>query len=201
MQSERRGPTHGDHGPESDQAKKFNVTTDSAHAKPVMPDRFEQDCHATAPHQKWTSAITSVWTDEGWLYLAVVMDLYSRAIVGWSMHRRMTQPLVCDALPLAVCRHGFPKATIIHSDRSSQYCSRGYQQLIETHGLSGSMGRKATCYDHAVPESFFHPLKVKLVRRERYMTRRMAQSSIFAYMEPYGIIPNTGFLARSCVFP
>lgn len=167
------------------QAKKFNVTTDSAHAKPVTPDRLEQDFHATAPNQKWTSDITYVWTDEGWLYLAVVMDLYSRAIVGWSMHRRMTQSLVCDALLMAVCRRGFPKATIIHSDRGSQYCSRGYQQLIEAHGLSGSMGRKATCYDNAVTESFFHTLKVELVHRERYVTRRMAQSSIFEYIETY----------------
>lgn len=167
------------------QAKKFKVTTDSAHGKPVMPDRLEQDFHATAPNQKWTSDITYVWTDEGWLYLAVVMDLYSRAIVGWSMHHRMTQSLVCDALLMAVGRRGFPKATIIHSDRGSQYCSRGYQHLIEAHGLSGSMGRKATCYDNAVTESFFHTLKVELVHRERYVTRRMAQSSIFEYIEMY----------------
>lgn len=167
------------------QAKKFKVTTDSAHAKPVMPDRLEQDFHATAPNQKWTSDITYVWTDEGWLYLAVVMDLYSRAIVGWSMHRRMTQQLVCDALIMALFRRGFPKGTILHSDRGSQYCSQRYQQLIAAHGLSGSMGRKATCYDNAVTESFFHTLKVELVHRERYLTRRMAQSSIFAYIETY----------------
>ena len=175
----------GSMGLKAIQAKKFKVTTDSAHGKPVMPDRLEQDFHATAPNQKWTSDITSVWTDEGWLYLAVVMDLYSRAIIGWSMHRRMTQQLVCDALLMAVGRRGFPKATIIHSDRGSQYCSRGYQHLIEAHGLSGSMGRKATCYDNAVTESFFHTLKVELVHRERYVTRRMAQSSIFAYIETY----------------
>jgi putative transposase len=167
------------------QAKKFKVTTDSAHAKPVAPDRLEQDFHATAPNQKWTRDITYIWTDEGWLYLAVVMDLYSRAIVGWSMHRRMTQQLVCDALIMAMCRRGFPKDTIIHSDRGSQYCSHGYQQLIKAHGLSGSMGRKATCYDNAVTESFFHTLKVELVYRERYVTRRMAQSSIFEYIETY----------------
>lgn len=175
----------GSMGLKAIQAKKFKVTTDSAHGKPVMPDRLEQDFHATAPNQKWTSDITYVWTDEGWLYLAVVMDLYSRAIVGWSMHHRMTQQLVCDALLMAVGRRGFPKATIIHSDRGSQYCSRGYQHLIEAHGLSGSMGRKATCYDNAVTESFFHTLKVELVHRERYVTRRMAQSSIFAYIETY----------------
>lgn len=167
------------------QAKKFKVTTDSAHAKPVAPDRLEQDFHATAPNQKWTSDITYVWTDEGWLYLAVVMDFYSRAIVGWSMHRRMTQQLACDALIMALFRRGFPTDTIIHSDRGSQYCSQRYQQLIAAHGLYGSMGRKATCYDNAVTESFFHTLKVELVHRERYVTRRRAQSSIFEYIETY----------------
>ena len=106
------------------QAKKFKVTTDSKHSKPVAPNLIKQDVHAAAPNQKWTSDITYVWTDEGWLYLAVVMDLSSRAIVGWAMNRRMTQHLVCDALIMALFRRGFPKATIIHSDRGSQYCSQ-----------------------------------------------------------------------------
>ena len=92
------------------QAKKFKVTTDSNHTKPVAPDLVEQDFSATAPNQKWTSDISYVWTDEGWLYLAVVMDLYSRAIVGWSMNRRMTQQLVCDALTMALFRRHFPRA-------------------------------------------------------------------------------------------
>ena len=172
-------------GLEAIQAKKFKVTTDSTHAKPVAPDLIEQDFRAAAPNQKWTSDITYVWTDEGWLYLAVVMDLYSRAIVGWSMNRRMTQHLVCDALTMALFRRRFPKGTIIHSDRGSQYCSQRYQRLIKNNGLCGSMGRRATCYDNAVTESFFHTLKVELVHRERYATRRRAQSSIFEYIETY----------------
>jgi putative transposase len=167
------------------QAKKFKVTTDSIHSQPVAPDLIEQDFRAVAPNQKWTSDISYIWTDEGWLYLAVVMDLYSRAIVGWSMDRQMRQQLVCDALTMALFRRGFPKDTIIHSDRGSQYCSQRYQQLIRSHGLCGSMGRKATCYDNAVTESFFHTLKVELVHRERYVTRRMAQASIFEYIEAY----------------
>ena len=167
------------------QAKKFKVTTDSNHSKPVAPDLIKQDFHAGAPNQKWTSDITYVWTDEGWLYLAVVMDLYSRAIVGWAMNRRMTQQLVCDALTMALFRRRFPKATIIHSDRGSQYCSQRYQQLIRSNGLCCSMGHKANCYDNAVMESFFHTLKVELVHRERYETRRMAQSCIFEYIETY----------------
>jgi putative transposase len=167
------------------QTKKFNVTTDSTHSKPVAPDLLEQDFRVAAPNQKWTSDITSVWTDEGWLYLAVVLDVYSRAIVGWSMNRRMTQHLVCDALTMALFRRGFPKNTIIHSDRGSQYCSQRYQQLIRSYGLCGSMGRKATCYDNAVTESFFHTLKVELVHRERYVTRRLAKTSLFEYIEMY----------------
>ena len=167
------------------QAKKFKVTTDSNHSKPVAPDLLEQDFSATAPNEKWTSDITYVWTDEGWLYLAVVMDLHSRAILGWSMSRRMTQQLVCDALTMALFRRHFPKGTIIHSDRGSQYCSNRYQRLIQTNGLRCSMGRRANCYDNAAMESFFHTLKVELVHRERYVTRRAAKSSIFEYIETY----------------
>lgn len=167
------------------QAKKFKVTTDSTHSNPVAPDLLKQDFRAEAPNQKWTSDITYVWTDEGWLYLAVVMDLYSRAIVGWAMNRWMTQQLVCDALSMALLRRGFPKETLLRSDRGSQYCSQRYQRLIKSHGLHCSMGRRATCYDNAVTESFFHTLKVELVHRERYVTRRMAQSSIFEYIEMY----------------
>jgi transposase InsO family protein len=167
------------------QAKKFKATTDSKHSKPVAPDLLKQDFVATAPNQKWTSDITYVRTDEGWLYLAVVMDLYSRAIVGWSMSRRMTQQLVCDALSMALFRRGFPKGTVLHSDRGSQYCSKAYQRLVRNNGFCGSMGRKANCYDNAVTESFFHTLKVELVHRERYVTRRRARVRIFEYIETY----------------
>ena len=167
------------------QAKKFKVTTDSNHSKPVAPDLIKQDFQAVVPNQKWTSDITYVWTAEGWLYLAVVLDLYSRAIVGWAMSPRMTQHLVCDALTMALFRRRFPKGTIIHSDRGSQYCSQRYQQLITSNGLCCSMGHKANCYDNAVTESFFHTLKVELVHRGRYVTRRRAQSSIFEYIETY----------------
>jgi putative transposase len=113
------------------------------------------------------------------------MDLYSRAIVGWSMNQRMTQQLVCDALVMALFRRGFPRGTIIHSDRGSQYCSKRYQRLINHNGLRCSMGRKANCYDNAVTESFFHTLKVELVHRERYTTRRIAKTRIFEYIETY----------------
>jgi transposase InsO family protein len=167
------------------QAKKFKVTTDSNHNKPVAPDLIEQHFTADAPNQKWVSDITYIWTTEGWLYLAVVMDLYSRAIIGWSMNARMTQQLVCDALSMALFRRGFPKSVIIHSDRGSQYCSKRYQRLIVLNSLRCSMGRKATCYDNAAMESFFHSLKVELVYRELYASRQQARHSIFEYIETY----------------
>ena len=144
------------------QARQFKVTTDSNHDKPVAPDLIEQDFSAHAPDQKWVSDITYIWTTEGWLYLAVVMDLYSRAIIGWSMSARMTQQLVCDALTMSLFKRGFPRSVIIHSDRGSQYCSKRYQRLIAVNKLRCSMGRKATCYDNAAMESFFHSLKVEL---------------------------------------
>lgn len=167
------------------QAKKFKVTTDSNHDKPVAPDLLDQDFTASAPNQKWVSDISYIWTDEGWLYLAVVMDLYSRAIVGWSMSERMTQQLVIDALTMALFRRGFPKSTIIHSDRGSQYCAKAYQRLINEKELRCSMGRRANCYDNAAMESFFHTLKVEQVHRQRYRTRSAAKSAVFEYIEVY----------------
>jgi transposase InsO family protein len=167
------------------QARKFKVTTDSEHDKPVAANLLQQDFTAEQPNQKWVTDITYIWTREGWLYLAVVMDLYSRAIIGWSMSRRMTQQLVCDALTMALFRRGFPKGVIIHSDRGSQYCAKRYQRLITSNGLLCSMSRKGCCYDNAAMESFFHSLKVELVHRESYTTRVVARQSIFEYIEIY----------------
>ena len=167
------------------QAKKFKVTTDSEHDKPVAPDLLQQDFSAEEANRKWVSDITYIWTREGWMYLAVVMDLYSRAIIGWSMNRQMTQQLVCDALTMALFRRGFPQGTIIHSDRGSQYCSKKYQQLLQLNKLVCSMSRKGCCYDNAAMESFFHTLKVELVHREVYVTRQQARQNIFEYIETY----------------
>ena len=166
------------------QSKKFKVTTDSNHSKPVAPDLLGQDFTATRANQKWVSDITYLWTDEGWLYLAVVMDLYSRAIVGWAMNKRMTQQLVIDALTMALFRRGFPKGTIIHSDRGSQYCSAAYQRLIKENGLRCSMGRRASCYDNAAMESFFHTSKVEQLHRQRYRTRAAAPGNRGNFIVP-----------------
>ena len=166
-------------------ASKFKVTTDAAHGLPVAPDRLAQDFTASGPNEKWVSDISYVRTDEGWLYLAVVMDLYSRAVIGWSMQGRMTQQLVCDALTMALFRRRFPRQVIVHSDRGSQYCSKRYQRLLKQHGLLGSMGRTGCCYDNAAMESFFHTLKVELIYRESYLDRQSARQSIFQYIELY----------------
>jgi len=167
------------------QTKKYKVTTDSEHDKPVAPNLLQQDFTAEGPNRKWVSDITYIWTRAGWLYLAVVMDLYSRSIIGWSINKRMTQQLVSDALTMALFRRGFPKDVIVHSDRGSQYCSKKYQALLKLNRLVCSMSHKGCCYDNAAMESFFHSLKVELVYRETYVTREQARQSIFEYIEIY----------------
>lgn len=167
------------------QSSKFKVTTDSEHNKPVAPDMLQRDFTASSANQKWVSDITYIWTGEGWLYLAVVLDLYSRAVIGWSIQTRMTQQLVCDALTMALFRRGFPKGVIVHSDRGSQYCSKRYQKLLKLNKLKCSMSRKGCCYDNAAMESYFHTLKVESVYRETYHTREQAKQSIFEYIEIY----------------
>ncbi len=165
--------------------RKYKMTTDSNHDKPIAPNLLERDFTADKPNEKWTSDITYVWTHEGWLYLAVIMDLYSRAIIGWEIGRRMTQDLVCDALTMALWRRQFPKDVIVHSDRGSQYASDKYRQLLQKHLLLPSMSKRGDCYDNAAMESFFHSLKVELIHDEYYVTREQATQSIFEYIECY----------------
>ena len=165
--------------------KKFKVTTDSKHNLPVAPNLLNRNFTATASNQKWCGDITYVWTDEGWMYLAVVIDLYSRAVIGWSIQPTMTRQLVCDALMMALWRRGFPREVLFHSDRGSQYCSNDYQKMLKLFGLTCSMSRKSNCWDNAVAESFFHSIKTELIYTERYATREIAKQSIFHYIEVY----------------
>ena len=130
-------------------ARKFKATTNSKHNLPVFDNLLNQDFSATAPNQKWVGDITYLWTEAGWLYLAVVLDLYSRQVIGWSMSERMTADLVCDALQMAVFKRKRPKGVIVHSDRGSQYCSHAYRELLEKYQLQGSMSAKGNCYDNA----------------------------------------------------
>lgn len=165
--------------------KKFKITTDSKHNLPVAPNLLNRDFTAHAPNQKWCGDISYVWTDEGWMYLAVIIDLYSRAVIGWSIQSTMSRQLVCDALTMALWRRGFPRGVIFHSDRGSQYCSNDYQKMLKSFGLFCSMSRKGNCWDNAVAESFFHTIKTELIYTERYLTREIAKQSIFQYIEVY----------------
>lgn len=165
--------------------KKFKVTTDSKHNFPVAPNLLNRDFIASAPNQKWCGDISYVWTDEGWMYLAVVIDLYSRAVIGWSIQATMSRQLVCDALMMALWRRGFPRGVLFHSDRGSQYCSNDYQKFLKSFGLICSMSRKGNCWDNSVAESFFHTIKTELIYSERYATREAAKQSIFQYIEVY----------------
>jgi putative transposase len=163
--------------------RRFKVTTDSDHVLPIAPNLLARNFIAEQPNQKWVSDITYLYTSEGWLYLAVIIDLYSRAVVGWSMGERMTATLVCDALTMALFRRSFPKNVMIHSDRGSQYCARVYRDIIEQHSLQQSMSRKGNCWDNACAESFFHSLKVEAIHDEPIKNRQQMREMVFEYIE------------------
>ena len=165
--------------------RKYKATTNSRHNYPVAENILDRQFTASTPNQRWVSDITYIDTAEGWLYLAVVLDLYSRAIVGWAMDRRMTRQLVADALMMALWRRGKVKGLLLHSDRGSQYASDDYQKLIKSNGITCSMSRKGNCYDNAAMESFFGTLKQELVHHEHYATREQAKASIFEYIEVF----------------
>ncbi len=166
--------------------RRFRVkTTDSNHNYPIAPDRVGRDFRASAANQTWASDITYIATDEGWLYLAVTMDLFSRKIVGWSMAPTMHAKGVVDALKMAIVQRR-PKAGLVHhSDRGTQYASEAFTTVLAEHGLLASMSRKGNCYDNAAMESFFHTLKTELVRHEHYRTHAEARSSLFDYIEVF----------------
>lgn len=166
-------------------ARKYKATTNSNHRLPVAPNLLQQEFSAQRANQKWVSDITYVATDEGWLYLAVILDLFSRAIVGWAMSDRMNAALTCNALRMALFRRHRPRGVIVHSDRGSQYCSREYRRLLRENGLICSMSAKGDCYDNAAMESWNHSLKIEAVHGERFVTRAQAQCQLFDYIEAY----------------
>ena len=165
--------------------KKYKATTNSRHGLPVAPNLLEQNFEAISPNQKWVSDITYIWTEEGWLYLAVVLDLYSRLVVGWALSERMTAILVCDALEMALWRRKRPKSVIIHSDRGVQYCSQQYQDLLSKNNLICSMSKKGDCFDNAAMESWNSSLKVEAIHGEHFSTRAEAKEQVFDYIEVY----------------
>jgi len=165
--------------------RKFKVTTDSKHTKPVAPNLLERNFTADAPNTLYVGDITYIPTREGWLYLAVVIDLFSRAVVGWSMGSRITAGLVRAALTMAIRTRNPGRGLIFHSDRGSQYASACYRKLLDQHGIRASMSRKGNCWDNAVAESFFHTLKIECVHHGDYATRGAARASIFEYIEVF----------------
>ena len=163
--------------------RRYRVTTNSNHRKPVFPNRLERDFAPSAPNRVWAGDITYIWTREGWLYLAVVIDLYSRKVVGWSLGRRLTSTLVCDALQMALGSRRPPKGQLIHhSDRGVQYASDAFRKLLKAHGIEGSMSRKGNCWDNAVVESFFGTLKSERVHWRSYQSREEARADIVEYI-------------------
>lgn len=162
--------------------KKYKVTTNSNHKQPVFDNRLNRQFDVARPNQVYVSDITYIWTQEGWLYLAIVVDLFSRKMVGWSMSSRMKAELVCDALRMAIWQRRPQAGLIAHSDRGSQYASKAYRKLLESHGLIGSMSRLGDCWDNSVAESFFGSLKQERCLWRHYQTRYVAQQDILQYI-------------------
>ncbi len=163
--------------------RRYRATTCSDHRQPVFENRLKRNFSVQAPDQVYAGDITYVWTQQGWLYLAVVIDLYSRKVVGWSMGRRLTSTLVCDALQMALWSRRPAKGALIHhSDRGVQYASHAFRRLLKAHGIDGSMSRKGDCWDNAVVESFFGSLKSERVHWRSYQSREQARADIVEYI-------------------
>lgn len=165
--------------------KKYKATTDSSHKYPVAENLLRDGIQADMPNTVWASDITYISTEEGWLYLAVIMDILSRKVIGWSLKPRLTQELVVEAFRKAIGQRNPVSGLIHHSDQGSQYASTEYQRLLKEYGIMPSMSRKGNCYDNAYVESFFHTLKTELIYDERYRTRQEAMLSVFEYIEVF----------------
>jgi len=167
------------------QSKRFRCTTRRHPSRPVAPNHLKRDFSATAPNEKWVTDITYIKTAEGWLYLAVVLDLFARLVIGWSMSKRMTGELTLAALKMAIQHREPEKGILHHSDQGSQYTDKAYQALLEEHRMTPSMNSVGTWYDNAAMESFFGRLKSELVNDQNYQTRQEARTSIFWYIEVF----------------
>ena len=162
--------------------KKYKVTTNSDHKQPLFENVLDRKFEVAQPDCVYVGDITYLWTQEGWLYLAVVIDLFSRKVVGWSIGSRMTAQLVCDALGMAIGQRKPQAGLIVHTDRGSQYASKAYRRLLKAHDCVGSMSRKGNCWDNAVAESFFGSLKQERVQWRNYQTRLEAQQDVMNYI-------------------
>ena len=165
--------------------KRFRRTTDSNHREPVAPNLVEQSFEASRPNELWATDITYVWTSAGWLYLAVVLDLFSRRVVGWAAADHMRTELVVEALGRALGVRDAGAGLVHHSDRGSQYASAAYRKLLDDQGIACSMSAKGCCYDNAVVESFFATLKKELVYRSAWADRETASLAISEYIQAF----------------
>ena len=159
------------------------ITTTSNHKLPIAPNHVNRDFYSSSTDKVYVGDITYIPTKEGWLYLAVVIDIYSRKVVGWSMRYSLHTSLVNDALLMAIKRRNPNKGLIYHTDRGSQYASYEHKNLLEKYGIIQSMSKKGDCWDNAVAESFFHSLKTELIHHENFLTRKQANEKIFEYIE------------------
>lgn len=167
------------------QKRKFRVTTNSKHDYPVWPNVLDRNFTVDRPNAVWVSDITYIWTFEGWLYLAAVLDLFSRGIVGLAMDKTIAATLTTQAMQQAIVRRNPGKGLICHSDRGSQYAGNDFKAILKQYEFVGSMSGKGDCWDNAVAESFFHTLKVELVHKYKFRTREEAKRRIFQYVEMY----------------
>jgi putative transposase len=174
-----------DNGMKALQKRRYKKTTDSDHGGPVAPNVLDQDFSADAPNQKWGADISYIWTVEGWLYLAIVVDLHSRRIIGWATSDRMKKDLAMRALRRAIALRSPPKDVIHHSDRGSQYCSEDYQKILKDGGFVISMSGKGNCYDNAMVETVFKTLKAERIWRTIFLSRSAAEIAIGRYIDGF----------------
>lgn len=179
--------------------RRFRSTTDSAHDAPVAPNLLQRDFEAEHPNQRWATDITYVWTSQSWMYLAVVMDLFSRRVVGWAMKPHLRTDLALDALRMALGRRMPEPGLLHHSDRGVQYAAHAYQNVLHQHGIVCSMSRKGDCWDNAVVESFFSRIKTELLHRQSWPTGRAAKDAVARYIEgwynPHRLHSSLGYLS------
>lgn len=174
-----------DNGLKALQKRRYKKTTDSNHGGPIAPNLLDQDFACDGPDQKWGADISYIWTAEGWLYLAIVLDLYSRRIVGWAVSDRLKKDLAITALTRAISTRRPPPGLIHHSDRGSQYCSHDYLRLLKAHGMLPSMSGKGNCYDNAMVETVFKTIKNELIWRAGFQTRKAAELALGRYIDGF----------------
>ena len=181
----RVGRLMRDNGFRIARTRKYKATTDSNHHFNIAPNLLDRNFEANRPNQKWAGDISYIWTQEGWLYLAVMIDLHSRRVIGWSVSNRLKRDLAIRALEMAVALRRPPPGCIHHTDRGSQYCSHGYQKQLRQQGFKVSMSGKGNCYDNAAVETFFKTIKAELIWRKAWQTRRQAEIAIFEYINGF----------------